>query len=102
MFDFFVLQTLWIYEIFENYDWIFKFFYFISSFTAFMIFKYHELNYADLNFFLKNADTLYDFSKTRYNFHKAVFTTILPFAMYLIITSLIQRFDSRKFLTRYG
>lgn len=102
MFEFFVAETLWIHALFENYTWVFKIFYFMSSFTVILIFKYHELNYRDLHFYLKNVDVLYDFSKTRYNINTAIFTAVLPFAMYLILKSFIQRFDSRKFLLRYG
>ncbi len=102
MFEFFVQETLWIYDMFQHYDWIFEIFYFICSIFSFSIFLHHETELKDLDFFMANVTKLYDFSFTRYKLYKAVFTVVLPLAMFIIVWSFIERFNSSRFLQRFG
>jgi hypothetical protein len=102
MFDFFVTETLWIYEMIVEYEWLFAIFYFTTSLTSYVIFVYHESQFNDLTFFLRYVTKLYDFSNTRYNLYKTVFTAFLPLAMYIIVWSMVERFNSKKFLMRFG
>ena len=102
MFDFFVIKTLWLYEAVIEYEWIFAIFYFTSSLSAYSIFMYHEAQFKDLAYYLDHVSDHYDFSITRFRLYRKVFTMFLPLAMLLIIWSLIERFNSNKFLMRYG
>ena len=102
MLDFFVKETYWIYKILEEHTWLFTTFYIITSLAAYCIFLYHENELRELDFFIENVEHFYDFNRTNYKFNKALHTVILPFAMFIILLSLIQQFDSRKFLKRYG
>lgn len=102
MFDFFVTETLWLYEIVVEYEWIFAIFYFTTSLASYSIFIYHEERFKDLDYYLKNILDLYDFSSTRYNVYRAIFTVFLPLAMFTVSMSILERFNSKKFLMRFG
>lgn len=102
MFDFFVTETIWIYEITVAYDWIFAIFYFMTTLAAWSIFIHHELQFKDLKFFMENVDGLYLFSNSRYKLNRVIFSTLLPLAMLIILWSIIERFNSKKFLMRFG
>lgn len=102
MFEVFVRETLWIYEIFAEYTWLSGLFYVATTLTALSIFIFHEFQFKNSEFFLKNVKYLYDFSPTRYNIYKAIFVFCLPLAMLVIVWSLIECFNSRKFLYRFG
>lgn len=102
MFEIFVRETLWIYDIFAEYNWLFGLFYFLTTIAALSIFKFHEFEFRSEEFFLKNVKDLYDFSPQRYKLFTALFVSCLPLAMIVIIWSLLERFNSRKFLYRFG
>lgn len=102
MFDFFVNETLWLYDAVSQYSWIFPIFYFASSLASLSIFGYHELQYKDLDYYLANVEHLQHHSVSRYKINKKIFSAVLPLAMVIIVWSLIDLFDSKKFLTRYG
>ena len=102
MFEIYVRETLWIYELFTEYKWLFGLFYFITTIVALSIFIFHEFQFKSEEFFLKNVKDLYDFSPSRYNLYKALIVSCLPLAMVIILWSLLERFNSRKFLYRFG
>ena len=102
MFDFFITETLWLYLIFIEHEWLFTMFHFLTSTTAFAIFTYHQSRFRDLDYYLKFITQLYDFSNSRYRSYKALFTIFLPLAMFVIVWSFRERFNSNKFLRRFG
>lgn len=102
MFEFFVKETIWLYDILLMYNWIFSIFYFLSFICSIFIFIYHELKYRDLTFYLDNVEHLYDFSWTRYSLNKLLFSVCVPLSFFVIFLSLFQRFNSVKFLVRFG
>lgn len=102
MFEIFVRETLWIYDLFTEYKWLFGLFYFVTSLAALSIFVFHEFQFKSEEFFLKNVADLFDFSLPRYNLYKALIVSCLPLAMVVILWSCLECFNSRKFLYRFG
>ena len=85
-----------------RHDWIFTIFYFTSSLTAYSIFIYHELRFKDLTYYLEHVEFHYDFSFSRYKLNRTIFCVFLPMAMLIIAWSIVEKFNSNKFLMRFG
>lgn len=102
MFNFFVQETIWLYEIVTMHSWLFSVVYFAFSLANFIIFVHHENNLRNINFFMKHVTDFYDFNKKHYRFNRTICTFILPFSMFNVFLSIFQNFDSHKFLKRYG
>lgn len=102
MFNFFVKETIWIYELISLHSWLFSVIYFTFSLANFIIFVHHENNLRNIDFFMKHVKDFYDFNKKHYRFNRTICTFILPFSIFNVILSIFQNFDSHKFLKRYG
>ena len=102
MLDFFITETYWIYEFIRDNKLLFIMIHTLLTVSSYLIFSYHEIKLTDLDFFMENVNTFYDFDKRYYDFNKQFFSFLAPLAIYIIALSFIQRFDSYRFLKRYG
>lgn len=102
MIERFVLETIWLYEILAQYNWIIKVIWASLTITSLVLFLYHLQSYYEIDFFMENVDVLGDFSMASYKIFMIIFAVVPILSATVIIWSTLERLDSRKFLKRFG
>ena len=98
----FILNTLWVYEILITYLLIVKVFWGCLTLTSIVLFIYHLQFYYDVEFFMENVDVLGEFSMASYKSFMVIIAIVPIFSIIVIIWSVFESLNSRKFLTRFG
>lgn len=102
MLEDFILNTLWVLDLFLIYGWFFNVVWVFISISTVVLFIYHLHSYYELDFFLDNIDVLGEFSMASYKTFLVLFAVIPLFGSFTIIWSVAEGLDSRKFLARFG
>lgn len=102
MFELIIHNTYWMYNLITEYKYIVKIFLLSLSFTSFVLFFYHLELFKDIDFFLEHVDILGTFNISLYKFFMIIISIIPFFAPIVIIWSVFEGLDSRKFLKRFG
>lgn len=98
----FVLKTLWIFEIIIMHFWIVKVIWGCLSITSLVLFMYHLQSYYELDFFMEHVDVLGEFSMASYKNFMIIISIVPILSAIIIVWSVAERLDSRKFLARFG
>lgn len=97
-----VTETLWLFEILIEHNWLLNTLWACISLASVVLFLYHKLYFDDLEYFIENVDVLGDFSHRIYRFYTLVISVIPIFAIIVILWSVAEGLNSRKFLIRFG
>ena len=102
MLEDFVLRTMWIFDLVITHVWLIKVMWVSITLTAIALFIYHLQSHYELDFFMENVDVLGEFSMASYKIFMVLFAVVPILGGIIIIWSVAEGLNSRKFLARFG
>ncbi len=102
MLEDFVLSTLWIFELIVTHAWLIKVMWASNTLATLVLFVYHLQSYYELDFFMEHVDVLGEFSMASYKTFMVIFAIVPILGGIIIVWSVAEGLDSRKFLARFG
>ena len=102
MLEDFILSTLWIFELIVTHAWLIKVMWASITLTTLVLFVYHLQSYYELDFFMEHVDVLGEFSMASYKTIMVIFAIVPILGGIIIVWSVAEGLDSRKFLARFG
>ena len=102
MLENFVLRTMWIFDLVISHVWLIEVIWVSIMLTTIVLFVYHLQSYYELDFFMEHVDVLGEFSMASYKIFMVLFAIVPILGGMVIIWSVAEGLDSRKFLARFG